>query len=512
MNKELVIHVTPNKIDIALVEDKLLVEYSSEKSQSGFAVGDIYLGKVKKIMTGLNAAFVNIGHEKDAFIHYLDLGPHFMTLQKAVNSQKPRKPKFENLQHEQSIKRDGKIAQVLSSGQNILVQVAKEAISTKGPRLTSDISLAGRTVVLMPLTNKATISQKIRSNEERKRLKRIAEGVLPNNYGVIIRTAAMGKEAADLEQEITALVQKWDQVYRKATSETPPMLLANEMNRTTAILRDLLNVSFSYIHVDDEVVYEEIKEYIRTIEPEKEKIVKLYKGNVPVFDNFDITRQIKSSFGQTISFKRGAYMIIEHTEALHVIDVNSGKRAKSADSQEETALEVNMNAAVEIARQLRLRDMGGIIVIDFIDMSKSVNRQALYERMKEAMSGDRAKHTILPLSKFGLMQITRQRVRPATEIETGEVCPACGGTGKINSSILFEEKLEGMVAHQIRDNKHKRLLLHVHPFVAAYLTQGMFSIRRKWSLKYRARLKVIPDMSVGYIDAKFYEPSGDEIQ
>ncbi len=512
MNKELIVHVTPGEIDIALVEDKLLVEYSSEKSQSGFAVGDLYLGKVKKIMSGLNAAFVNIGHEKDAFIHYLDLGSSFMTLQKVVNSQKPRKPKFENLPAEPALKRDGKIAQVLAPGQSILVQIAKEAISTKGPRLTSDISIAGRTVVLLPSTNKVTISQKIRSNEERKRLKKIAEGVLPKNFGVIIRTAAQNKADRDLEEEITALVRKWDQAYAKATAAdvAPPALLASEMNRTTAILRDLLNVSFSSIHVDDEVVCEEMKEYIRSIEPEKEKIVKLYKGSVPIFDNFDITRQIKSSFGRTISFKRGAYMIIEHTEALHVIDINSGKRAKSADSQEETALEVNMNAVEEVARQLRLRDMGGIIVIDFIDMHKSANRQALYDRMREAMSGDRAKHTILPLSKFGLMQITRQRVRPTTEIETGEVCPTCGGTGKIGSSILFEEKLEGLVADHAKESR--KLILHVHPFLAAYLTAGLFTIRRKWAMKYRIKLKVIPDMSVGTIDAKFFDWNGEELQ
>jgi ribonuclease G len=496
---------------MALVEDKLLVEYSREKSQSGFAVGDLYLGKVKKIMTGLNAAFVSIGHEKDAFIHYLDLGPQFLTLQKALDPQKPRKPKFENLPIEQPLKRDGKIAQVLAPGQNILVQIAKESISTKGPRLTSDISIAGRTVVLIPLTNKVTISQKIKSNAERKRLKKIAEECLPKNYGVIIRTAAQDKTTEDLQAEITALVQKWEQVYRKATTENAPLLLASEMNRTTAMLRDLLSVSFSSIHVDDEAVFDEVKEYIRSIEPEKEKIVKLYRGNVPIFDNFDITRQIKSSFGQTISFKRGAYMIIEHTEALHVIDINSGKRAKSAETQEDTAVEVNMNAVEEVARQLRLRDMGGIIVIDFIDMHKAANRQALFDRMRDAMSGDRARHTILPLSKFGLMQITRQRVRPATEIETSEVCPTCGGTGKITSSILFEEKLEGLVADRAREHGKKKLVLHVHPFVAAYLTQGLFSIRRKWAMKYRVKLRVIPDMSVGYIDAKFYEPSGEEV-
>lgn len=512
MNKELVIHVTPEEIHIALVEDKLLVEYSSEKCKTGFSVGDIYLGKVKKIMPGLNAAFVNIGHEKDAFIHYLDLGPQFQTLQKAITSQKNREIPFEQFRNEPNMKRDGKIAQVLSSGQNILVQIAKEAISTKGPRLTSDISIAGRHVVLLPMINKISISQKIKSNEERKRLKKVAENVLPKNYGIIIRTAAMGKEGSELEQEIIALVKKWESTYQKAKVETPPALLANEINRTTAILRDLLNVSFSCIHVDDEIVFEEIKEYIHTIEPEKEKIVKLYKGNVPIFDNFDITRQIKSSFGKTISFKKGAYMIIEHTEALHVIDINSGKRAKVADNQEETAVEVNLNAAGEIARQLRLRDMGGIIVIDFIDMHQSANRQALFERMKEAMSNDRAKHTVLPLTKFGLMQITRQRVRPATEIETGEVCPTCGGTGKIGSSILFEEKLEGLVAYHAKEQLQKKLVLHVHPFVAAYLKAGMFSVRTKWSLKYKCKLKVIPDMSVGYIDAKFYDPQGEELQ
>ncbi len=492
MNKELIIHASPSKIDIALVEDKQLVEYGSEKSSSGFAVGDLYLGKVKKIMTGLNAAFVDIGHEKDAFIHYLDLGPHFLTLQKVINSQKPRKPKFENLPLESPLKRDGKIASVLTPGQNILVQIAKESISTKGPRLTADISIAGRTVVLMPLTTKVTISQKIKSTGERKRLKGIAEEVLPKNYGVIIRTAAMGKDGDELRAEISALVQKWDQVYWKGTSTTPPALLASEMNRTTAILRDLLSVSFSSIHVDDEAIFEEVKEYIRSIEPEKEKIVKLYKGSTPVFDHFDITRQIKGSFGKTISFKRGAYMIIEHTEALHVIDINSGKRSKNAESQEETAVEVNMNAAEEIARQLRLR------------------RQALFDRMKEAMSGDRAKHTILPLSKFGLMQITRQRVRPTTEIETQEVCPTCGGTGKIASSILFEEKLEGMIAAQAKESGQKKLVVHVHPFVAAYLTQGLFSVRRKWAMKYRVKLKVIPDMSVGYIDAQFERPDSME--
>ena len=495
-----------------MVEDKTLVEYTSEKCQTGFSVGDIYLGKVRKVMTGLNAAFVNIGHEKDAFIHYLDLGTNFPTLQKGITTPKNKGGRFDKLKHEPPFDRSGKISQALSSGQNILVQIAKEAISTKGPRLTSDVSIAGRHVVLLPLGGKVSISQKIRSSTERKRLKSIAEKVLPRNYGLIIRTAASGKEDPDLEQEITALVKRWEVVYDKARTETAPALLANEINRTAAILRDLLNVSFSNIYVDDEVFFDEIKEYIRTIEPEKEKIVKLYKGSVPIFDHFDITKQIKSSFGKTISFKRGAYMIIEHTEALHVIDINSGKRVKSAENQEENAMEVNLNAVAEIARQLRLRDMGGIIVIDFIDMKQGANRQALYDKMKEAMAGDRARHNILPLSKFGLMQITRQRVRPETQIETQEVCPTCGGTGKITPSILFVEKLESLVAYYVKEMKQKRLQVHVHYFVAAYLTKGLISLRTKWAMKYKCRIKIIPDMSSGMVEAKFYDGNNEELQ
>ncbi|MCD7962756.1 MAG: Rne/Rng family ribonuclease [Rikenellaceae bacterium] len=512
MNKELIISVKSGEIQIALVEDKQLVEFSKEKSNTGFSVGDIYLGKVKKIMPGLNASFVNIGHEKDAFIHYLNLGPNFATLHKAINSTKSKGNEFIQLQNKQTLKRDGKISQVISSGQNILVQIAKEAISTKGPRLTADISIAGRHVVLLPLVDKISISQKIKANDERKRLKKIAENALPPNYGLIIRTAALGKENHDLEQEIKSLVKKWEHVYEKARTEDPPVLLANEINRTTAILRDLLSVSFSNIYVDDDITYEEIKEYIRTIEPGREKIVKLYKGNTSIFDNFDITKQIKSSFGKTISFKRGAYMIIEHTEALHVIDINSGKRAKVADNQEETAVEVNLNAVSEIARQLRLRDMGGIIVIDFIDMHQAGNKQLIYEKMRDAMSTDRAKHTILPLTKFGLMQITRQRVRPETHIETSEVCPTCNGSGKITPSILLTEKIENAIGYYSKEKNAKFLEVHLHSFVAAFICCGFFSLRMKWMLKYKCFIKIVPEMSLVFMKIKIFDKSKTELE
>ena len=512
MNKELIINVTSSEISIALIEDKRLVELNTEKCKTGFAVGDIYLGKVRKIMPGLNAAFVNIGHEKDAFIHYLDLGPQFVSLHKLVgNLSNKKNTRFETLKLDPPIGKTGKISSQISGGQPILVQIAKEAISTKGPRLTSDISLAGRHVVLIPFSNKISVSQKIRSNEEKKRLKKIVEEVLPKNYGVIIRTAAIGKSEEDIRHDIESLVKRWNTALERVRTQAPPSLLLGEMSRTTTIIRDLLNGSFSSIVVDDASVYEEVKEYIRTIAPEKEKIVKLYKGSVPIFDNYDISKQIKSLFAKYVSLRRGAYLIIEHTEALHVIDVNSGNRAKVDDDQERTAMDVNLASAEEIARQRRLRDMGGIIVIDFIDLHKGENRQALYEKMKELMATDRAKHTVLPLSKFGLMQITRQRVRPEAAPEVKETCPTCHGTGTIMPSVLLDQQIENKIAYFAGDKGIKHIKVKVNPFVASYLTRGLVSIRMRWAMKYRCTIKIASDQSTGFVETKFYGKDGREL-
>lgn len=513
MNKELIINVTPGEIDIALTEDRELVEFSREKCQTGFAVGDIYLGRVRKLMPGLNAAFVNIGHEKDAFIHYLDLGPQFDSLNKLVKSlaAKKRTPKFENIKLSQPIGKNGKIGDHIVVGDTILVQIAKEAISTKGPRLTSDISLAGRHVVLLPFSNKISISQKIRQNSERKRLKKIVDKVLPNNYGVIIRTAAVGTTDADIEQDILALIVKWDAALAKMKTLTPPSLLSEEMNRANSMIRDQLNTSFKAIHVNNQATYDDIKEYIKLIAPEKSRIVKLYKGSVPIFDNFDITRQIKSLFSKYVSLKRGAYLIIEHTEALHVIDVNSGNRTKVENDQERTAMDVNLAAAAEIARQLRLRDMGGIIVIDFIDLHKGDNRQALYDKMTQLMANDRAKHTILPLSKFGLMQITRQRVRPEAIAEATDVCPYCNGTGTVSPTLLIDKQIENRISYYAQKKGIKNLTVKASPFVTAFLTQGFPSLRWKWMWRYKAWIKVKPDQAVGVVETKILDKKKREL-
>ena len=513
MNRELIVSVTPAEISIALCEDKVLVELNKEQCQTGFSVGDIYLGKVRKIMPGLNAAFVNIGHEKDAFIHYLDLGGQFRSLQKLVASQQPGKRglRVESMKLEAPVEKEGKIGDYLQVGQQIMVQVAKEAISTKGPRLTADISLAGRNVVLVPFSSKVFLSQKIRSAEEKKRLKRIAAAVLPKNFGVIIRTAAMGQQDADIEHDITSLVRRWEKVLDGLRNQTPPSLILNEENRTTTIIRDLLNGSFSSIYVDDHTVYEEIREYIRMIAPDKEKIVKLYKGSTPIFDNFDVSKQIMSLFSKYVSLKKGAYLIIEHTEALHVVDVNSGNRAKVDNDQERTAMDVNLAAAAEIARQLRLRDMGGIIVIDFIDLHKSENRNALVEKMRELMAGDRAKHTILPLSKFGLMQITRQRVRPETHIDVRETCPACHGTGLVAPAVLIDDQIEKQIAYFVKEKKLSYLKLRVSPVVAAFVKKGFPSLRTRWMFKYRCRIRVASDNTTGIIETRFFNREDEEL-
>lgn len=496
MDKDLIIDVSSTEVSIALLENHRLIELNKEQNNGNYSVGDVYLGKVKRIMPALNAAFVDIGDEKDAFIHYLDLGLSFKALDYFVRhlsqNKKSYKEFFSSVKLGDLLEKEGKIADILKPGQSIITQIVKEPISTKGSRLTSEISIAGRNMVLIPFSDKVSISQKITSKEEKKRLERLVYSILPPNYGVIIRTAAEGKKAAVLDGELKSLIKKWEESWSSIAKPRPPQLLFTENSRTTTILRDLLNDSFTNIHINDENVANEIIDYISIISPQQEKIVKLYKNSQPIFDHFDVSKQIKGAFGKVVPIKQGAYLVIEHTEALHVIDVNSGIRAKSGIDQEQNAFDVNMNAAEEIARQLRLRDMGGIIVVDFIDMDSNEHRVLLYKHMVSLMEKDRAKHNILPITKFGLMQITRQRVRPATEINTSERCPSCQGTGKVASTIIIDETIERELAYYVKEKKYKNLVLKVNPVLKAYLTKGLPSFIMKWSIKYKCRLSVIP--------------------
>lgn len=515
MTSEVVIDVREKEISIALLEDKNLVEYQNEPRQASFSVGNIYAAKVKKLMPGLNACFVDVGYERDAFLHYLDLGSQFNSYAKyleQVNSDRKRLYPFSKAQRLPDLKKDGSVQQVLSVGQEVLVQIVKEPISTKGPRLTGELSFAGRFIVLIPFGDKVSVSSKIKSGEERARLKQLIYSIKPKNCGVIVRTVAEGKRVAELDTEMKVLTKRWeDAILKTQKQQKRPQLVFEETGRAIAMLRDLFNPSFENIYVNNEEVYNEVKHYLTLIAPEKANIVKQYTGKVPIFDNFNVTKQIKSSFGKTINYKHGAYLIIEHTEALHVVDVNSGNRSKSENGQEANALDVNLGAADELARQLRLRDMGGIIVVDFIDMNLAEDRQMLYERMCKNMQKDRARHNILPLSKFGLMQITRQRVRPAMDVNVEETCPTCNGTGKIRSSILFTDQLERKIDRLVNKIGIAKFYLHVHPYVAAYINKGFISLRRKWQLKYGFGVHIIPSQKLAFLQYEFYDSQGEFI-
>jgi len=509
MTSEVVIDVHEKDISIALLEDKNLVEYQTEPRSASFSVGNIYVAKVRKLMPGLNACFVNVGHERDAFLHYLDLGNQFNSYEKylkQVQSDRKKLYPFAKASRLPDLKKDGTIATTLQKDQEVLVQIVKEPISTKGPRLTAELSFAGRYLVLVPFNDKVSVSSKIKSGEERARLKQLIQSIKPKNFGVIVRTVAEGKRVAELDTELKVLLKRWEDAITKVQKTTErPQLVFEETSRAVALLRDLFNPTYENIYVNDEQVYQEVKEYVTLIAPEKAGIVKLYKGNVPIFDNFNITKQIKSSFGKTVNYKRGAYLIIEHTEALHVVDVNSGNRTRSENGQEANALDVNLGAADELARQLRLRDMGGIIVVDFIDMNLAEDRQLLYERMCKNMQKDRARHNILPLSKFGLMQITRQRVRPAMDVNVEETCPTCFGKGKIKSSILFTDQLERKIDYLVNKIGVKKFYLHVHPYVAAYINQGVISMKRRWQMKYGFGVHVISSQKMAFLQYEFYD-------
>ncbi len=484
MTSELVVDVQPKEVSIALLEDKQLVELQSEGRNISFSVGNMYLGRVKKLMPGLNACFVDVGYEKDAFLHYLDLGPQFNSLEKYVKQTLSDKKKLNPITKATilpDLEKDGTVSNTLKVGQEVVVQIVKEPISTKGPRLTSELSFAGRYLVLIPFNDKVSVSQKIKSSEERARLKQLLMSIKPKNFGVIVRTVAEGKRVAELDGELKVLLKHWEDAITKVQKATKfPTLIYEETSRAVGLLRDLFNPSFENIHVNNEAVYHEIKDYVTLIAPERAGIV-------------------------------NAYLIIEHTEALHVVDVNSGNRTKNANGQEANALEVNLGAADELARQLRLRDMGGIIVVDFIDMNEAENRQKLYERMCANMQKDRARHNILPLSKFGLMQITRQRVRPAMDVNTTETCPTCFGKGTIKSSILFTDTLESKIDYLVNKLKIKKFSLHIHPYIAAYVNQGLVSLKRKWQMKYGFGIKIIPNQKLAFLEYVFYDLQGEEI-
>ena len=514
MVSEIIVDVRPEDVSIALLEDKMLVEFHKETRNESFDVGDIYLGRVKKILPGMNAAFIDVGCKKEGFLHYQDLGANFNTQQKFLKRQKSDDKKnasFSKIQILPELPKDGKITDVLTAGEEILVQVVKQPISTKGPRLTAELSFAGRNLVLIPFYDKVSVSNKIKSSEERARLRQLILSVKSKNFGVISRTSSEGKRVAELDFELKTLQKRFDDSCVKLPKAKNPSLFYEETSRMVALLRDLLNPTFEHIYINDREVYNNVLNYVSLISPEQKNIVKLYTGELPIFDHFAVTKQIKLSMARTVTLKNGAYVIIEHTEAMHVVDVNSGNRTnKNVNEPEKNSFNVNISAADELARQFRLRDMGGIIVVDFIDMAEASHRQQLFEHLSSAMVRDRARHNILPLSKFGILQITRQRVRPILDLETSEKCPTCFGTGIAKPSLLFTDTLEEKIDVLINKLNMRIFKLHIHPYVFAFITKGFFSILQNWKWKYSRKMKVIPDQSLGMLEYKFYDSDNNE--
>ena len=507
--------VTSTEVHIALMENHRLIEFNTESVQGKhFTVGDVYLGRVKKLLPNLNAAFVDIGDKKEAFIHYLDLGLYFDAFDRFVresNANTNLEDLYSGIKLGAVLPKEGRIESVLKQGQMVVVQIVKEPISTKGSRLTAEISLAGRNIVLLPFTEKVSVSQKIGSKEEKKRLETLVKSILPQNYGAIIRTAAEGKNAAVLVAETKSLIDKWQGSWKKIAKDKKTQLLFTEYSKTTTVLRDLFNDSFSNIYINDEKICDETRKYISLISPDQEKIVQLYTDRKPIFDHFEVTRQIKSSFGKVVPMKQGAYLVIETTEALNVIDVNSGIRTKTND-QEDNAFEVNKIAAEEIARQLRLRDMGGIVIVDFIDMDNNDHKNALFKYMQELMESDRARHNVLPLTKFGLMQITRQRIRPVTEINTAETCPVCHGTGKITSSVVIDEEIERKISFYVTEKGIRSFILKTSPILGAYLKRGFFnSFVSKWKKKYRCKLEIVETTDFSVLQNELYNEKEEKL-
>lgn len=503
MVRELVIHSNTRGVEIALLENKRLMEYHLDLyDQNGFSAGDIYLGRIKKLNPGLNAAFVDIGHEKDAFIHYSDLSPNLLSLKKftgnALNNS--QKSLLNNFGLEEHILKDGKIQDVLAKGDWVITQIMKEAISTKGPRMTCEVTIPGRYIVLAPFTNSVGISKKITDSAERQRLSTIIESIRPQNFGMVVRTNAQGLGESELKKDIESLIEKWEILTNGLRERKEPCLLLSEMGKSFSLIRDMLNDTFERVVCDNAKLFDQLKSYLEENAPAYSNKLELYRGLRPLFDEFDISRQVRNSFGKTVTLKSGAYLVLEHTEALHVIDVNSGPKINTTVDQDTNAFNVNCEAAVEIARQLRVRDIGGIIVVDFIDMRSGEFRVKVHQAMEEAMRADRAKHSILPISKFGLMEITRQRVRSEISIDTGKEKKET--YQPIEAPEILVENIEKEIELLGSTPGDKKYNLFVHPYVSAFLQKGIWPKKWQWYFKRKVLIDISEDSSLSL--SEFY--------
>lgn len=511
MKKEIFINSTSQEIRIAIAEDGKLAEFFTESPENERNVGDIYLGRVAKVMKGIRAAFIDIGFQQDAFLHFSDIttsDEYYSLLGEDADvdedddddepEEKQPPPKKQGRYSKGNRNQDVN----LTRGQDIIVQITKEPVANKGVRVTSKVSLPGRYLVLMPFHRKVGLSRKIYNSKERYRLRKIVKSALPKGYGMIIRTVASGKDESLILDDLNKLLTTWNEIENKVKKLKPPQILYKDLSTTSSVIRDLFKEDVSKIVVDSKKLHREIKATLEENSPGFVKRLDLYTGNQPLFDVFNIERQLDSSLNKKVWIKGAGYIIIETTEAMTVIDVNSGKYAKSSN-QEVNSLNTNIEAGKEIVRQLRLRDIGGIIVIDFIDLYEEKSRRKLYDELRKEFRKDRAKSTILPMSEFGLVQITRQRIRQNILNRVYDTCPICKGTGTVMSRMGFMTSLERWLQRYKGSSVIHPLTLKVNPVIEAYLKHGFISRIRKLSLKLKIRIKVEADSDLAFDEFRF---------
>jgi len=505
MKNQIIIHSSGNQTRVALLENRELAQLFIESEENQRTVGDIYLARVHKVMSGIRAAFIDVGMEKDAFLHFSDAGDHLGDYIKMMNGSKSISKeankdlqKFDKLSNYDKQTLAGKL---LQNNQRVLVQIVKEPIGSKGPRVSTDITIAGRFLVLIPMGNYIAISKKINSGRERRRLKKIAGDMLPDGFGVIIRTVAQGQDKESLEDDMRTVLKKWERILNKLENAKPPTLLYKDLDITESLIRDLFAKQYDRVLIDDYQLYKSIKSYVSQIAPKMLPSVELYKGKDHIFDHVNIAHDVNSIFSPRVRMPSGGYLIFEQTEAMYVVDVNSGPYA-AKEKQEDNSLKTNLEAAREIAKQLRLRDIGGIIVVDFIDLRDDKNRKKIYDELKKEFKKDRAKTNVIGMSDFGLIQITRQRIRPSVVNSVSKVCPTCGGSGSVVSQDTIVTDIESWISKFKYSTEYRAVDIYINPYLRSYLTRGLFSLRFKWMMKYKLRISFVPDETISMNEFK----------
>lgn len=521
MKNQIIIHAAGQQTRIALIENGELAQFFIESPENQRTVGDIYVADVRKVMAGIRAAFVNLNTPKDAFLHFSDLGEHledyivmlngkdairkddlkrlteYRKLKGAKGESSQGNPKTGLTTEEQNL-----MGNCLQTGQKLLVQIVKEPIGSKGPRVSTNISLAGRFLVLIPMGDYIAVSKRIRSYKERKTLRQLVADRLPNGFGVIVRTVAEGVDPELVEADLRELLDKWTGMMALLAEAKPPTLLHRDLEMTESLIRDLFAKDYDRILIDDKKMYAQLRQYVAKIAPSMLPNIQLYQKSEHIFDHMRIHSDVESIFSPRVKIPSGGYLIFEQTEAMVVVDVNSGRYA-AKKAQEDNSLKTNLEAAREIAKQLRLRDMGGIIVVDFIDLKEDANRKKVYDELKKEFRKDRAKTNILPMSDFGLVQITRQRIRPSVVNSVSRVCPMCGGSGEMVSHNTILSDLEGWLNKFRHTTKFWSVDLHLNPYMKGMLTKGLFSQQFRWMIKYRLRLNLVEDAQISMNDYRF---------